>query len=511
MPLLFVSAVGLWLTFLALSALAALEGACAAWCSRSRHGGRRRHEPDPGAGDPHARASWTSGCPGAASSTGPPSSAARWPSAPASTWRCGRARPTAPSASAATPGAAAAAPAARASPSSAARSTAATTTAPTNTVMGGWWKADNSSYCGGPRYYMDCNATCTCDTGCGDGLAFCETGLRRHRLRLRPAGLRLLHHRVPPVPLRPVQPGRGLHGPDRLPGGGLRAPVAGRPLVHDGGGRRQRDRRAERAVLDAGAARAAPCESPATNCQVVGIAASPSGGGYGVLTSFGRLFPYGDFADRGRRVRAAARRPRSWPSPPARAAGTSSWPPTAASSPTAARPSTAPWAGSRSTPRSWAWRPRPAGAATGSWRPTAASSPSATPRSTAPWAGSTSTADRRHGGHPDGQGLLAGGGRRRHLRLRRRPVLRLHGRAAPQPADRRHGGHPHGQRLLARGGRRRHLRLRRRRLRRVDRRHAPQQAGGGMAASGSDAGYWLVAQRRGIFAFGGAPFLGSAA
>ena len=32
---------------------------------------------------------------------------------------------------------------------------------PANSVMGGWWKADNSSFCGGPRYYMDCNATCT--------------------------------------------------------------------------------------------------------------------------------------------------------------------------------------------------------------------------------------------------------------------------------------------------------------------------------------------------------------
>ena len=31
---------------------------------------------------------------------------------------------------------------------------------PADTVMGGWWVADNSSYCGGPRYYMDCNSTC---------------------------------------------------------------------------------------------------------------------------------------------------------------------------------------------------------------------------------------------------------------------------------------------------------------------------------------------------------------
>ncbi len=47
---------------------------------------------------------------------------------------------------------------------------------PTNTVMGGWWKADNSTYCGGPRYYMDCNATCQCSTGCGNGWGFCEPG-----------------------------------------------------------------------------------------------------------------------------------------------------------------------------------------------------------------------------------------------------------------------------------------------------------------------------------------------
>ena len=47
---------------------------------------------------------------------------------------------------------------------------------PENTVMGGWWVADNSSYCGGPRYYMDCNATCSCTSGCGGGPAFCDTG-----------------------------------------------------------------------------------------------------------------------------------------------------------------------------------------------------------------------------------------------------------------------------------------------------------------------------------------------
>ncbi|MCL2393292.1 MAG: hypothetical protein FWC87_01285, partial [Acidimicrobiaceae bacterium] len=47
---------------------------------------------------------------------------------------------------------------------------------PAGTVMGGWWKADGSIYCSGPRYYMDCNATCSCTSGCGSGFGFCDPG-----------------------------------------------------------------------------------------------------------------------------------------------------------------------------------------------------------------------------------------------------------------------------------------------------------------------------------------------
>jgi hypothetical protein len=36
---------------------------------------------------------------------------------------------------------------------------------PPGTIAGGWWKADGSAYCAGPRYYIDCNATCRCGTG----------------------------------------------------------------------------------------------------------------------------------------------------------------------------------------------------------------------------------------------------------------------------------------------------------------------------------------------------------
>jgi hypothetical protein len=39
-------------------------------------------------------------------------------------------------------------------------------TCPPGSVAAGWWKADNSGFCGtGPRYYIDCNSTCSC--GCG--------------------------------------------------------------------------------------------------------------------------------------------------------------------------------------------------------------------------------------------------------------------------------------------------------------------------------------------------------
>ena len=60
---------------------------------------------------------------------------------------------------------------------------------PTGSLVGGWWKADGSSYCGGKaRYYMDCHnpcGACTCGssglcsgscngTACGCGLGRCD-------------------------------------------------------------------------------------------------------------------------------------------------------------------------------------------------------------------------------------------------------------------------------------------------------------------------------------------------
>ncbi len=84
-----------------------------------------------------------------------------------------------------------------------------------------------------------------------------------------------------------------------------------------------------------------------------------------------------------------------------------------------------------------------------------------------------------HGRHPRRRRVLAGGLRRRGVRLRRRRLLRIDGRHPPDQAGGGHGRHPRRRRVLAGGLRRRGLRLRRRRLLRIDGRHPPDQAGGG--------------------------------
>jgi hypothetical protein len=44
---------------------------------------------------------------------------------------------------------------------------------PAGTFAGGWWKADGSIYCAGPRYYIDCMGDCQ-GCGCGGG-NFCPS------------------------------------------------------------------------------------------------------------------------------------------------------------------------------------------------------------------------------------------------------------------------------------------------------------------------------------------------
>jgi hypothetical protein len=169
---------------------------------------------------------------------------------------------------------------------------------PENTVMGGWWVADNSSYCGGPRYYMDCNSTCTCDSGCGGGFGFCEPGCDGTACGCGPQGCdsyltgclqfrygqcnqdvacmgRIVCRVVACVPPWQVDPS------------------CTTAVAVDNATAEQNE------PCWTPAPPMPPCNSAATNCQVVGLAPSADDAGYAVLTSFGKLFAYGDFANDG--------------------------------------------------------------------------------------------------------------------------------------------------------------------------------------------------------------------
>ena len=157
--------------------------------------------------------------------------------------------------------------------------------------------------------------------------------------------------------------------------------------------------------------------------------------------------------------------PRSPPPPPPpprpRRSPPTGWsPPTAGCSPSAAPGSTVPPATSISTSRSSAWPGPPTARGTGWWPRTAASSPSGSRVPRVHRRHRAQQAGRRHGHHPGRGRVLAGGLGRRHLRLRRRRLLRVDGRPSPQQARRGHGGHPGRQGLLAGGLGRRHLLLR---------------------------------------------------
>ena len=94
-------------------------------------------------------------------------------------------------------------------------------------------------------------------------------------------------------------------------------------------------------------------------------------------------------------------------------------------------------------------------------------------------------------------------------RLGARPRFARTVEPAPLPADRRDGRHSGRRWLLAGRVRRRHLQLRRRRLLRLDRRHAPQPAHRRHGRHADGNGYWLVASDGGIFSYGDADFYGS--
>ena len=175
---------------------------------------------------------------------------------------------------------------------------------PTGTVMGGWWKADNSSYCGGPRYYMDCHAQCGCTTGCGGGWGFCDTGCDGVSCGCGPDGCnswvtgcfqfrygqcnqqidcigRIVCRVVACVPPWTVDP------------------TCTTAVAVDN----------STAEMDAACWTSAPpsppppppppCFSPLTDCMVTSMASGAGGTGYGMVTAFGKVLTYGSFPSLG--------------------------------------------------------------------------------------------------------------------------------------------------------------------------------------------------------------------
>ncbi len=173
---------------------------------------------------------------------------------------------------------------------------------PANTIVGGWWKADSSSFCGGgPRYYLDCNALCACDQSGQGGFPFCSTACDGVGCQCGGGDC-----------------GRFLTGCLQFRYGqcNQQVPVVGRivcrvvacvpPWEIDptcttasaiDNGTAEQDQPCWTPAVPAPPP--PPCFSPATRCLAVGMAPSRTGAGYGVVTAFGALFAFGDFVPAG--------------------------------------------------------------------------------------------------------------------------------------------------------------------------------------------------------------------
>ncbi len=370
--------------------------------------------------------------------------------------------------------------------------------------MGGWWKADNSSFCGGPRYYMDCNATCQCTTGCDSGFPFCDTQCDGTNCGCGPDGCN--SYMVGCLQFRYGQCNQDIACMGRIVCRVVACvppwevdPTCTTAVAVDNGTAEQN------VACWTTAPPSAPCGSAATNCQVVTMTSSTDGAGYALLTSFGKLFPYGDFPGDGDESTTQLNQPivgmASTPTGKgywfvAADGGIFTFGDAQFYGSMGGTVLNKPIVGMASTPTGQGLlvrggrrrhlhlrrcpvlrlhgrhcleqahsgdgrRPRP-GRATGSWRPTAASSPSAMPSSTAPWGqpSSTSRSSAWHRPRP-GKGywfVAADGG---IFTFGDAQFYGSMGGNRPQQAGRRYGVDPDREGLLVRGGRRRHLHLRR--------------------------------------------------
>lgn len=171
---------------------------------------------------------------------------------------------------------------------------------PSNTIMGGWWKADGSVYCDGPRYYMDCNAVCGCADGCGDGYSFCDPGC--DGLSCGCAEGSCDHYLTGCFQFRYGQCNQDVECIGRIKCRVVTCvppweidPTCTTAIATDDGTADQ-----NAACLTPGPTPPPPpCPSTRTDCKAVGIAMSTDSHGYGIVTSTGKMIAFGDESDHG--------------------------------------------------------------------------------------------------------------------------------------------------------------------------------------------------------------------
>jgi hypothetical protein len=174
---------------------------------------------------------------------------------------------------------------------------------PAGTIMGGWWLAQGSIYCNGPRYYMDCNAMCQCQSGCGGGYGFCDpgcdgltcgcalgdcnqylTGCFQFRYgqcnQDVPCIGRIQCRVVACIPPWEVDPTCTTTVAEDDSTANMNAPC-------------------NTAVPEPPPPPPPPCDSPATQCQTVGVASIGQDAGYYLATAFGKVLAYGGAAQVG--------------------------------------------------------------------------------------------------------------------------------------------------------------------------------------------------------------------
>jgi hypothetical protein len=181
---------------------------------------------------------------------------------------------------------------------------------PEGSVVGGWWAAADSTFCGnGTRYYIDCNGVCHCDTGCGDyymnGDTFCDFGC--DGLDCKCQGDNCDNWVESCFQFRYGQCNTDVGCTGRIICRMVSC-VAPWKLDFDCGSSYMWD--SGTAEMNAPCNTSVPepppppCDSSSTRCETVAIASPEQGSGYFLATSYGKVIPfgsmksYGDLTDR---------------------------------------------------------------------------------------------------------------------------------------------------------------------------------------------------------------------